>query len=262
MKLIHLFILATFFITPLIALTTDNRPSWRAVIVYDNNAGDPRLKTDWGFSCYLEGPEKTILFDCGGRGDILLSNLEKLGLSPQKIEVICLSHFHQDHVGGLEDFLIKNAQVEVWLPYFFPSDFKKAIVKKGARVIEVAKPAPIGHGLYTSGVIDGPIREQSLVLDTREGLVVITGCAHPGIVHILEEIKTSFPKKFYMVIGGFHLAGLPEIEIKKIVAEFRRLGIRKVGPTHCSGDAARRLFSEEYGLDYINPGLGREVIIQ
>ncbi len=262
MKLVHLLILAAFFITPLIVLAAVSEPSWKAVIVYDNNAGDLRLKTDWGFSCYLEGAEKTILFDCGGRGDILLSNLEKKGLSPEKIQVIVLSHFHQDHVGGLEDFLEKNPRVEVWLPYFFPSDFKKAIEKKRARVMEVIGPAVICPGVYTSGVIDGPIREQSLVLDTREGLVVITGCAHPGIIHILEEIKSSFPKNFYLVLGGFHLAGMPETEIKKIVASFRRLGVRKIGPTHCSGETALRLFSEEYGLDYINAGLGREVLIQ
>jgi 7,8-dihydropterin-6-yl-methyl-4-(beta-D-ribofuranosyl)aminobenzene 5'-phosphate synthase len=262
MKLVHLLILAAFFITPLIALAAGNKPSWKAVIVYDNNAGDPHLKTDWGFSCYLEGAEKTILFDCGGRGDILLSNLAKKGLSPQKIQAICLSHFHQDHVGGLECFLNKNHRVEVWLPYSFPADFKQAIEKNGARVMEVVKPAAICPGVFTSGVIDGPIREQSLVLDTRKGLVLLTGCAHPGIIHILKEIKTSFPKNIYLVMGGFHMSGMPETEIKKIVASFRRLGVRKVGPTHCSGETARRLFSEEYGLDYIDAGLGREVIIQ
>jgi 7,8-dihydropterin-6-yl-methyl-4-(beta-D-ribofuranosyl)aminobenzene 5'-phosphate synthase len=262
MKLVYLLILAAFFITPLMARAADIKPSWKATIVYDNNAGDPLLKTDWGFSCYLESSEKTILFDCGGRGDILLSNMARKGLSPEKIQVIVLSHFHQDHVGGLEDLLTKNPRVEVWVPYSFPSEFKKAIEKKGAQVREVIKPAPICPGIYTSGVIDGPVREQSLVLDTRDGLVVITGCAHPGIVHILEEIKTAFPKNFYLVMGGFHLGGRPETEIKKIVASFRRLGVKKVGPTHCSGETARRLFSEEYGPDYIRAGVGQEVIIQ
>lgn len=262
MKLIYLLILAVFFLTPLTAFATHIKPSWKATIVYDNNAGDPLLKTDWGFSCYLESPGKTILFDCGGRGDILLSNLEMKGLSPEKIQVVVLSHFHQDHVGGLENLLAKNPRVEVWMPYFFPSDFKKAIEKKGAQVREVIKLAPICPGVYTSGVIDGPVREQSLVLDTGEGLVVFTGCAHPGIIHILEEIKTTFHKNIYLVLGGFHLAGMSETEIKKIVASFRRLGVKKVGPTHCSGETARRLFSEEFGLDYIKAGVGQEVIIQ
>jgi len=158
--------------------------------------------------------------------------------------------------------LAKNPRLEVWMPYSFPADFKKAIEKKGAQVREVIKPAPICPGVYTSGVIDGPVREQSLVLDTGEGLVVFTGCAHPGIIHILEEIKATFPKNIYLVMGGFHLAGMSETEIKKIVASFRRLGVKKVGPTHCSGETARRLFSEEYGLDYIRAGVGQEVIIQ
>lgn len=58
MKLVYLLILAPFFITPLIAMAADIKPFWKATIVYDNSAGDPLLKTDWGFSCYLESSKK------------------------------------------------------------------------------------------------------------------------------------------------------------------------------------------------------------
>lgn len=92
--------------------------------------------------------------------------------------------------------LTKNPRVEVWVPYSFPSEFKKAIEKKGAQVREVIKPAPICPGVYTSGVIDGPVREQSLVLDTRDGLVVITGCAHPVLSIFWKKLKPLFPKTF------------------------------------------------------------------
>ncbi|MBC7350342.1 MAG: MBL fold metallo-hydrolase [Candidatus Aminicenantes bacterium] len=232
----------------------------RAVIVYDNNPYDQRLQTDWGFSCNLEGLEKVILFDCGTKGQILLSNLEKLGLKPEKIEVVVLSHFHHDHTGGLSELLARNSSLEVWLPEFFPNDFKEAIRKKGARVVEVTQPAQICPGALTTGVIEGPIKEQSLVLESDKGLVLITGCAHPGIIKIIESVKSRHKKDIYCVFGGFHLGGLQPSEIKAIIAGFRRLGLKKSGPGHCSGDAARRLFSEEYGSDFVKIGVGREII--
>jgi len=85
-----------------------------------------------GFSCYLEGLEKTILFDTGGNGEILVSNLEKLGLDVTKIKVVVLSHFHGDHTGGLNELLRRNPGMEVWLPDHFPENFKDGIRKKGS----------------------------------------------------------------------------------------------------------------------------------
>lgn len=240
---------------------SENKSSLRAVIVYDNNRYDDRLKADWGFSCYLEGLEKTILFDTGGNGNILISNLEKMGLSPEKIEVVVLSHFHGDHTGGLDELLKRNPGIEVWLPDYFPESFKEGIRKKGARVIEVSKTQPICRGAFTSGVIAGQIREQSLVLDTSSGLVVITGCAHPGILEILPRVKESFKKNIYLVFGGFHLAGASGAEIESIISQFKLLQVKKVGPTHCSGDLARKLFAEKFGEDFLKLGVGKEIII-
>jgi len=242
-------------------MVSENKSSLRAVIVYDNNRYDDRLKTDWGFSCYLEGLEKTILFDTGGDGKILISNLEKMGLNPEKIDVVVLSHFHGDHTGGLDELLKRNPRIEVWLPDHFPENFKEGIRKKGAAVIEVSKVQPICRRAFTSGVIAGHIREQSLVLDTDKGLVVITGCAHPGIVEILTRVKESFQKNIYLVFGGFHLAGTSGAEIESIISQFRTLGVKKVGPTHCSGDLARKLFAEKFAEDFLRLGAGREIAI-
>jgi 7,8-dihydropterin-6-yl-methyl-4-(beta-D-ribofuranosyl)aminobenzene 5'-phosphate synthase len=91
------------------------------------------LKTDWGFSCYIQGLEKTILFDTGGRGEILVSNLEKMGLSPENIEVVVLSHYHGDHTGGLDEILRLNPRIEVWVPEHFPKDFKQRLREKGPK---------------------------------------------------------------------------------------------------------------------------------
>lgn len=240
----------------------NNGSSLRAIVIYDNNRHDERLKTDWGFSCFVEGLEKSILFDTGANGQIALYNMEKLGIRPEKIDVAVLSHIHHDHTGGLEELLVRNSKIEVWLPHFFPSDFKDGVRKKGARVVEVEKSREICERASTSGVIEGWIKEQSLVLDTEKGLVVVTGCAHPRITNILARVKELFKKDLHLVFGGFHLAGFYKGEIKEIIAKFRDLGVQKVGPGHCSGDETRLLFAEEYQEDFIKIGVGKEVIIR
>jgi len=231
-------------------------------IAYDNNPYNRRLKTDWGFSCFVEGLEKSILFDSGADGRILLSNLEKLGIQPAGIDVVLLSHAHRDHTGGLKDLLARNSKIEVWLPYFFASDFKDSIRAKGAKVIEVRASGKICEGAHTSGVIEGWIKEQSLVLDTEKGLVLMTGCAHPRIVHIIARVRDIFKKDIFMALGGFHLAGFEKKEIKEIIRKFRDSGIKKVGPGHCSGDEARALFHEEYKEDFVEIGVGKKIEIQ
>jgi len=230
-------------------------------VVYDNNPFDSKLITDWGFSCFIKGLEKIILFDTGTNGKILLSNMEKLKIHLDNIDLVFLSHFHRDHTGGLDAILEKVPKIDIWLPYFFPSNFKRAIQKKGGTIVEVEKFKKISDGIYTTGVIEGWIKEQSLILDTDKGLVVITGCAHPRIMNILTEVQEKTKKNIYMVLGGFHLAGLEKHYIEEIISFFRGIGIKKVAPCHCSGDEARKLFAREYGEDFISIGVGKEIII-
>jgi 7,8-dihydropterin-6-yl-methyl-4-(beta-D-ribofuranosyl)aminobenzene 5'-phosphate synthase len=89
-------------------------------VSYDNNPYKERLTAAWGFSCVIRGTEKTILFDTGGDGSILLANMEELGINPKEIDLVVLSHIHGDHVGGLSSFLEKNPEVVVYLPKSFP----------------------------------------------------------------------------------------------------------------------------------------------
>lgn len=231
-------------------------------VVYDNNPDDGRLQTDWGFSCFVEGMKKSILFDTGAKGQILLSNMEKLGIQPERIDVVVLSHAHRDHTGGLDDLLSRNPRIEVWLPQFFAIDFKDQVRKKGAKVVEVTTPQKIGEGAYSSGVIEGWIKEQSLVLDTENGLVLVTGCAHPRIVHIIARIRDIFKKEIFMALGGIHLAGFEKKELREIIRKFRDSGIQRVGLGHCSGDEARKLFQEEYKEDFVEIGVGKKIEIQ
>ena len=231
-------------------------------IVYDNETLGENFKADWGFSCFIKGLEKSILFDTGTDGKILLSNMDQLGIQPEAVDLVVLSHEHKDHTGGLEALLDKNPGLEAWIPDHFSPNFMAMVRGHGASVKEVTDFQEICPGAYTTGVVEGWIKEQSLILESDKGLVVITGCAHPRIVRIISAVKKLVNKKIHMVFGGFHLAAFDEYEIKEIIEQFRTFGVERAGPCHCTGDDARRLFAEEYKDNYIEIGVGKEIEVQ
>lgn len=179
-------------------------------IVYDNEANKGFI-SDWGFSCSIETGDWHILFDTGASGEILVHNLQRLGIHKEDIDIITLSHKHWDHTGGLR--AVMHPGVAVCLPSSFPLSFKKYIAKKAARVVEVSEPKEIVPGVYTTGElrIARLLTEQSLVLKRKggEGVVVVTGCGHPGLDKIFEAAKVF--GTLYGVIGGFH--GFDKLEL-------------------------------------------------
>lgn len=231
-------------------------------IVYDNNPYDKELETRWGFSCLVEGAEKTILFDVGGEGDVLLKNMKKLKIDPKEVDVIVLSHIHHDHIGGLSDFLEKNPKITVYLPESFPKKVKKDVKKMGAKLVEVKKPIKICEDVYSTGELGGWIKEQSLIIKTTKGLVVITGCAHPGVVNIVKKAKKMHKSDLFLVLGGFHLNSMNRKQIKEIVNEIKKGKVMKVAPCHCSGDLARELFEKEYKENFIGVGVGKKIKVE
>jgi 7,8-dihydropterin-6-yl-methyl-4-(beta-D-ribofuranosyl)aminobenzene 5'-phosphate synthase len=237
-----------------------NKDAVMITVVYDNVAYEPRLATAWGFACLVETREKTILFDTGGDGAILLKNLGMLGVDPKSIDVVVLSHVHGDHTGGLESLLRTGARPTVYLPRSFPSDFKSR-VRAQADVVEVGGATKIAEGVYTTGEMGSGIIEQALVVQTSRGLVVVTGCAHPGISEMVVRAAEIGGDGVYLVLGGFHLGGASQARVEEIITEFRRLGVEKVAPSHCTGDNATRLFREAYGQDFIASGAGQVIEI-
>jgi 7,8-dihydropterin-6-yl-methyl-4-(beta-D-ribofuranosyl)aminobenzene 5'-phosphate synthase len=231
-------------------------------IIYDNYQFNSQLKAEWGFSCFISGTQKRILFDTGGDGSTLLSNMKKLKITPEQVDLIFLSHIHGDHTGGLLEFLKKNHKVKVLLPCSFPATFKKEITERGAQYIEVKEPIEICKDVFSTGELGASIKEQSLIIKTEKGLVIITGCAHPGIVNIAKKAKELLNQNIYLVLGGFHLLGSSEEVIEKIVYEFKKMGIEKVAPCHCSGDKTRELFQQKYKKDFISGGVGKMIEIQ
>jgi 7,8-dihydropterin-6-yl-methyl-4-(beta-D-ribofuranosyl)aminobenzene 5'-phosphate synthase len=205
-------------------------------IIYDNTDPEEGFEAQWGFSCVIGGADKTILFDTGGKGDVFVNNLAEAGISPSDIDIVVISHEHWDHIGGLGAFLGKNPEVEVFIPESFSKEFKEGVKGNCSGLVEVKDPVEIIPGVYSTGDMNGPVREQSLALVTDGGAVVITGCAHPGVDRIVEKAIDVTGDKFLFVMGGFHLHGAVKVRLDVLASVFEKCGVKYCGASHCTGD--------------------------
>ena len=174
----------------------------KITIIYDNNA-HPGFESGWGFSCLVDSNQR-ILFDTGDNGQKLIHNFKKANIDPKSVNKVVLSHNHWDHVDGLEGFQKFNSEAEVVHPNTF------------------SEPTEISPGIYSTGALGVFPKEQSLVVKTEKGNIVITGCAHPGLDRILQTTRGL--GQIYGVLGGFHgFSKFAELE-----------GIQLIAPCHCT----------------------------
>ncbi len=242
-------------------LSAQDADNYMVTILYDNTVSQEGLKSDWGFACTIEGAEKTILFDTGTKPEILYYNIEQLNIDINGIGQVILSHNHGDHSGGLLSFLEDNNDVTVYLPYTTPETFEEKVKKAGAEVRRENDPVEICENIYLTGEMGSRIKEQSFIFDTEAGLVVLTGCAHPGIVDIVKKAKEILNKDVYFVFGGFHLMQHSEEQVNSIISDFKDLGVKKVGATHCTGDKQIEMFRKAFGDNFVELGVGRIIEI-
>jgi 7,8-dihydropterin-6-yl-methyl-4-(beta-D-ribofuranosyl)aminobenzene 5'-phosphate synthase len=225
-------------------------------ILYDNNPYDDGCMTDWGFSCLIELEDETILFDTGGDPGILAHNMEALGVAVAEIDRVVLSHRHGDHVGGIDAVLEANPGIPVYLPETFPYHLKSGIRAKGAQVVETSNATLVCGGVATTRVLDANPDEQALIVNTPLGLILVTGCSHPGVENLARDALNLTGGEICLAVGGYHLGGATRAQLEALVEEMKELGVLKVAPTHCSGDLARQVFREGYGVDYVEAGVG------
>jgi 7,8-dihydropterin-6-yl-methyl-4-(beta-D-ribofuranosyl)aminobenzene 5'-phosphate synthase len=185
--------------------------------------------------------------------------MEKLGIEPNSIDTVVLSHIHGDHTGGLNNFLGKNSNVVTYLPKSFPKKFKDNVLSFRPKIVEAEQPLKICENVYSTGQLGKWIREQSSIIQTDKGLIVISSCAHPGIVKIVNAAKDLLKNDILLVMGGFHLEWATKGKIEKIISDFKQTGVRYVGPSHCTGHKARTLFEKHFGTNYINVGAGKVI---
>ena len=231
----------------------------RFTVLYDNYLHKEGTKPDWGFSCLIEGTEKTILFDTGTQPQILMHNVGVLGVDLKKVDQIVISHNHDDHTGGLTAVLEKNPEVTVFFPISFPPEFGRRVESLKAKARTVDQSVEICRDVYLTGEMGEEIKEQSLIIDTAKGLIIVTGCSHQGIVNILKRAREIRDKPIRLVFGGFHLGRKSDAEMQEIIAGFKSLKVEKCGATHCTGDAQIAMFKKAFGENYVPMGTGRVV---
>jgi 7,8-dihydropterin-6-yl-methyl-4-(beta-D-ribofuranosyl)aminobenzene 5'-phosphate synthase len=206
----------------------------RITIIYDNTAWQKSLPADWGFACLVETFEKTILFDTGAKGPLLLNNMQALQIDPHAIDAVFISHNHWDHTGGLIDFLKVNP-VSVYLPDSCPQNGTPP------KCVRVSAPLEIYPGIYSTGELHGI--EQSLVIREGNGVVVVAGCAHPGVKAILAA-AASFGR-VRALVGGLH--GFDDFPL---IAN-----LETVCPTHCTRHIQK--IATRFPDTFISGGTGR-----
>ena len=216
----------------------------------------------WGLAFLINDD---IVFDTFGDARVLMENLRQFKVDIGKIEQVVISHEHWDHVGGLCLLLKQKPGLKVYLPSHADIVLKDKICGWGGEVVEVTRALKLKDSIHLSGEIMGcyagkPMPEQSIVLETQKGLVVIAGCAHPEINIIVKRVKEVFQKSVYGVIGGFHLKDHSLEGINIEVANLKEEGVNMVMPLHCTGARAQKIFQQAFGLGYVSIREGQETI--
>jgi len=267
----------------------------RVTILYDSFGRAPAVTLDWGFAALVEYGGKRILFDTGNNAKIFEHNVKALGVDLQKLDFVVMSHRHGDHMGGLAYLLKVNPTVKIYAPkersgvygddqrsstwyrkdpslpaeQRYYSGAPPEIIHMGeawpsANFQLIDKNIEIVPGMYLIALVsDQPgtleLHELSLAIRTPDGLVVVVGCSHPGVEHIVQEASAIDPH-INLLFGGLHQIQAPDPEVERIARVLHdQYKVDRIAPGHCTGEPEFAALKKTFGDHYLYAGVGSVV---
>ncbi len=230
----------------------------RVVVLVDDNVVSGKYKAVHGLSLYIEHENIYLLFDLDSNEKILQHNIENTDVNPELVDAAIISHAHASHVGGISLIGWYSPYLTVYIPYGSIQSLGKTAKAHGLKPVEVTDWINPWPNIYVSKPIHGPPWEHFLVIKTSRGLLVFSGCMHPGVNTVLDTI-TSYLNvhKIYAVIGGFHLANAPSKIVNDTVKTLiEKYDVEKIVPLHCSGKQFKELLQHDYPDRYVEAGAG------
>ena len=293
MRHISLRALAVFIL--LLAHMAVARTPNHVTILYDSFGKSPTLTMDWGFAALIDYGGKRILFDTGNNAQIFEHNVKAAGVDLQKLDFVVMSHRHGDHMGGLGYLLKVNPTVKIYAPKersgvygddqpsstwyrkdpFLPAEQRyysgapPEIIHMGeawpgANFQLIDKSIEIVPGMYLIALVsDKPgtleLRELSLAIRTADGLVLVVGCSHPGVEHIVQE-ATAIDPHINLLLGGLHQVQAPDPEVERIARVLHdQYKLDRIAPGHCTGEPEFAALKKTFGDHYLYAGVGSVV---
>ena len=268
----------------------------KITVLYDAFGKDVQMKKDWGYAALVEIGGKRILFDTGDDPAIFAQNIEAKKVDVRQLDFVVLSHRHADHMGGLTYILKMNPAVKIYAPKepfgIYGSDLPSKFYRKaeslptamryfdgappetmkfgsafpGANIHLIDKTTEVMPGVTLIALISETpgtkeLKELSLAISTPEGLVLIVGCAHPGIENILAEAAKINPH-IHLVAGGLHLVVAQDHVIEKVTAALMdTYKVDLIAPGHCTGEPTFVAMQKAFGERYIYAGVGSVISI-
>ena len=224
-------------------------------ILYDNHA-QGGLRPGWGFSAWISAGDESVLFDTGADKLVFEQNARALGCNLSTLGALVLSHEHCDHIGAV------SAVTRKGLRLYVPAAFARRFAgqrRGGVQVVAVRRPEQICPGVKSTGQFGRKIREQALIVDGAEGPVLITGCAHAGIVTVANLATRLVGRPLALILGGFHLYRHDEAEVRYVAEQLLRLGVVRIAPCHCTGDGATAILRDAYGERFVEVSAGSQL---